>query len=69
MKGVNNARVIQVIEIQIVEEEFPHRVLMQYWNLDGTFIAEKETVKLRNNGDMEPKSGPHRLPYESSTRK
>ena len=44
--GVKDARVIQVIETKSVRglgtEKDPARIVVQYWGLDGTFLAEMD---------------------------
>lgn len=45
--GVKDARVIQVIETKAVRglgtEKDPARIVVQYWGLDGKFLAEMDT--------------------------
>ena len=44
--GVKNAKVIQVIETEATRglgtEKDPARVVTQYWDLDGRFLAEMD---------------------------
>ena len=48
--GVKEAKVIQVIETKSVRglgtEKDPVREVTQYWDLDGTFLAELDTELL-----------------------
>lgn len=48
--GWDKARVIKVIETTLARrgdgsEAQPHRVVVQYWSLDGVLLAEVDPVK------------------------
>ena len=46
-RGTDSARVIQVIETKALKgigtEKDPARAVIQYWDLDGDFLAECDT--------------------------
>lgn len=46
-KGPNSVKVRQIIEVKVMKglgiKGDPLREVIQYWDFDGTFLAEKET--------------------------
>ena len=51
-RGTDSARTIQVIETKSIRglgtEEDPVRYVFQYWDLDGTLIAENDSFEKEN---------------------
>lgn len=49
-RGTDSAKVVQVIETKAIRglgtEKDPVRVVLQYWDLEGNFLAEMDTEML-----------------------